>query len=167
MNEKELLKRIDGLEKRIEKLEKALAGGAKPKADKVPEDYEQIIKSKDTSAHYYYLTNKGRVLQYSSSLTPSRWNSDKQYNEAQYSDETKSKLKPEWLTRFKSNLLAIGEQYLLKGESVEALLDCVAALRAKYHTKAGLPCLLPNMSGVWESGSVSAFTESTKSIKFK
>lgn len=50
INETELLTRIDSLENRIAKLEKALAGGAKPKNGTVPDDYEQIIKSKETPA---------------------------------------------------------------------------------------------------------------------
>lgn len=163
LNEKDLLKRIDDLENRLEKLEKAIAGGAKPNSGKVPEDYEQIIKYKETSTSYYFLTNKGRVLEYSSAITPE---SGFRWNRFTMTDENGSKLLPDWLLAVKGNLLAIDEQDLLKGDTLQDLMECVAALRAKYRGVAGLPCLLPNMSVVYENKTMAAFKETTKSIKF-
>lgn len=122
----------------------------------------RLSRVKRPQRRFYFLTNKGRVLQRSSYVTPySAFTSER------YTDKTESKLKPEWLTRFKGNLLAIGEQELLKGESEEAVIECALALRAKYRATAGLPCLLPNMSVVRQNGEMEAFKEATKSIKFK
>lgn len=170
----EIEERIAALEKRIEKIEKALAVGPQCNNGGLPDDYEQIIKKKETSAAYYFLTNKGRILAserqiHTVYINPkyNPWYShyNYMYNDDKYKAELKGN-RTHWLYTYKFNLSAIGEDSLFTGESDNDILNCTTALRTKYRAAGALPCLLPNGVAITNEGGLLFLSETSKKIKF-
>ncbi|MDE6436127.1 MAG: hypothetical protein K2K69_01275 [Muribaculaceae bacterium] len=157
----EILKRLEALEARIAKLEKArtaassaLAGGNR----------EVITDTKTTSDYIYYKTSEGRIL-------------DGGYWFTNYSLESANDLR-----EFKKILIDIDEEDAIDftGLDADSLKDVkeknteryekfmmqLARLTTKYGSKGVLPALLPNDVALYSNGVFRKTSVSKKNIKF-
>lgn len=142
----ELLKRLEALEARIAKLEKALATGASASAS---QDREYIVAHKMVSQqgyayvyNHYFKTSKGRILEDMRS-----WDDkNEKYRET-----------------LKNALIGIGDESEIKAD--EPIGTFLARIRAKYNPDQALPTLIGGYV-LMPYGDIKSIRLSNKNIKF-
>lgn len=155
----EILKRIESLEARLAKLEKAPAAATTAASG----NREVIVDVKKTSDYTYYKTSEGRVLVRDSYGSGFVWC-------------------PGYLIGLKKILIEIGEEEAIdlsgfddssledarkkRTESYEKFIMQVTRLITKYGSKGSLPALLPNDAVLDSDGSYNNTSVSKKNIKF-
>ena len=157
----EILKRLEALEARIAKLEKARTAASSAPAGG---NREVIIDTKTTSDYIYYKTSEGRILDGGYWFTNSSLESANDLRE------------------FKKILIEIDEEDAIDftGLDADSLKDVkeknteryekfmmqLARLTTKYGSKGVLPALLPNDVALYSNGVFRKTSVSKKNIKF-